>query len=228
MAENRQNATSEQIEKLISLVESNKQIVTSRSLGTAKYWNAVANELNALGPPIHNRNEWKEIWYDYCDTLKDQLVDNYVKNKDAGKYPWDLTNFTPLEKRVIDMMCMVKSLQPIPNTRALGLPHMSPVKFVSNEPQSSQPPVPPEPQPQPEMDTTVGCVRNRRHRYRSLAVLQLLELRKLTKVNRKLCLLKQKELKVKNKQLLLMKQRLKMDIEIVQKRLEWDREMAGV
>ncbi|XP_061501861.1 uncharacterized protein LOC133391438 [Anopheles gambiae] len=230
MAENRQNATSEQIEKLISLIASNKQIVTSRSLGTAKYWNAVANELNALGPPINNRNEWKEIWYDYCDTLKDQLVDNYVKNKDAGKYPWDLTNFTPLEKGVIDMMCMVKSLQPIPNTRALGLPHMSPVKFVSYEvqPQPSQEPVPPEPQPQPETKTTVGCVRNRRHRYRSLAELQLLELRKLTKVNRKLCLLKQKELKVKNKQLFLMKERLKMDIEIAQKRLEWDREMAGL
>nr|XP_049463200.1 uncharacterized protein LOC120950556 [Anopheles coluzzii] len=126
------------------------------------------------------------------------------------------------------MMCLVKSLQPIPNTRAWGLPHMSPVKFVSNEPQPSQPPVPPEPQPQPETKTTVGCVRNRRLRYRSLAELQLQELRKLTKVNRKLCLLKQKELKVKNKQLLLMKQRLKMDIEIVQKRLEWDREMAGV
>ena len=50
------------ISMLISLVESNKQIVTSRSLGTAKYWNAVANELNALGPPIHNRNEWKEVF----------------------------------------------------------------------------------------------------------------------------------------------------------------------
>uniref|UniRef100_A0A182THF3 Uncharacterized protein n=1 Tax=Anopheles melas TaxID=34690 RepID=A0A182THF3_9DIPT len=104
MAENRVNATSEQIEKLISLVASNKQIVTRRSLGTAKYWNAVANELNALGPPIHNRKEWKELWDDYCGTLKDQLVDNYVKNKDAGKYPWDLANFTPLEKRVIDMI----------------------------------------------------------------------------------------------------------------------------
>ncbi|XP_061501041.1 uncharacterized protein LOC133391354 [Anopheles gambiae] len=90
-----------QYQKMVDKLEDVPDIARGMFKGDhTAFWEAMAEHLNALGPPIRTGATWKRVWFDYKCAVKKK---NLRFNKATGGGPFHQRPLNDVEERVADL-----------------------------------------------------------------------------------------------------------------------------
>ncbi|XP_055637199.1 uncharacterized protein LOC129775936 [Toxorhynchites rutilus septentrionalis] len=94
-----------QFKRMIDLLNKQPEVARgSARFNTGPYWEAMAAELNSLGPPTKESTAWKKVWVDWKSNTKRKLVHNLNEQQATrGHKKRKIFEFTTLEERLIDI-----------------------------------------------------------------------------------------------------------------------------
>uniref|UniRef100_A0A182RZN3 Regulatory protein zeste n=1 Tax=Anopheles funestus TaxID=62324 RepID=A0A182RZN3_ANOFN len=93
-------ASKRQYEKLVDILETCPDIARDLyKVDHSSFWNEVAENLNAIGPPIKQNNGWKRVWFDYKCAVKKKLRDNKASMNATGGGLCRLKPLNDIEER---------------------------------------------------------------------------------------------------------------------------------
>ncbi|XP_039968588.1 uncharacterized protein LOC120780364 [Bactrocera tryoni] len=75
-------------------------------------WEAIASELNNIGPPIRSGSEWNKDWLDYKLKIKRKIADNRKEIAATGGGPYNQPSLTPLEQAVDELFSLQQAVNP--------------------------------------------------------------------------------------------------------------------
>ncbi|XP_049308998.1 uncharacterized protein LOC125777719 [Bactrocera dorsalis] len=94
--------TAEQYEKLCDMMATKRDIAQGFQKPpkeeVQEFWEEVARNLNALGPPTKDSNTWRKVWIDWKCYMKRKLSHNKKERMSTGGGPCHLQRLSPLEE----------------------------------------------------------------------------------------------------------------------------------
>ncbi|XP_039967496.1 uncharacterized protein LOC126767985 [Bactrocera neohumeralis] len=97
--------TAEQYEKLCDMMATKRDIAQGFQKRpkeeVQEFWEEVARNLNALGPPTKDSNTWRKVWIDWKCYMKRKLSHNKKERMSTGGGPCLLQRISPLDEKVI-------------------------------------------------------------------------------------------------------------------------------
>ncbi|XP_039968833.1 uncharacterized protein LOC120780638 [Bactrocera tryoni] len=85
-----------------------------------EFWEEVARNLNALGPPTKDSNTWRKVWIDWKCYMKRKLSHNKKYRMSTGGGPCRLQRISPLEEKVIALTGLETCTSGISGARDYG------------------------------------------------------------------------------------------------------------
>ncbi|XP_039969014.1 jerky protein homolog-like [Bactrocera tryoni] len=95
----------EQYEKLCDMMATKRDIAQGFQKRpkeeVQEFWEEVARNLNAFGPPTKDSNTWRKVWIDWKYYMKRKLSHNKKERMSTGGGPCRLQRISPLDEKVI-------------------------------------------------------------------------------------------------------------------------------
>lgn len=89
---------------MIELLEAVPDIARGMYKGNqSNFWEDLAENLNALGPPIRSGATWKRVWFDYKCAVKKKLRTNKASLLATGGGPFQQKPLNDVEERVANL-----------------------------------------------------------------------------------------------------------------------------
>ncbi|XP_036335024.1 uncharacterized protein LOC118745616 isoform X1 [Rhagoletis pomonella] len=95
-----------QLGRLVQLMQDNQDLakgICGRTRGKPR-WEAIAVELNSLGPPLRSWEKWLKVWTDLKSKTKKKISENRAEFRATGGGPNSLHILTPLEEGVASFL----------------------------------------------------------------------------------------------------------------------------
>ncbi|XP_049316751.1 uncharacterized protein LOC125779435 isoform X1 [Bactrocera dorsalis] len=116
--------TPEQYEKLADIMATKRDVAQGfqqRPKEEVKeFWEEIANDLNALGPPSKDSSTWRKVWIDWKSYIKRKLSANKKEIMSTGGGQCRLQPISPLEEKVIALTGLETCTSGIRGARAYG------------------------------------------------------------------------------------------------------------
>ncbi|XP_049277619.1 uncharacterized protein LOC125760981 [Anopheles funestus] len=119
---------------MVEMLEKEPEIARALHKGDQTvFWETLAENVNALGPPVRQASVWKKVWFDFKCSVKKKLRENYKEATATGGGPNKQKILNELEERVADLTNLRATIQNF--GRSYGNPQNQPI--VQAEPCTS-------------------------------------------------------------------------------------------
>ncbi|XP_029409084.2 uncharacterized protein LOC105231785 [Bactrocera dorsalis] len=116
--------TPQQYVKLAEIMEKKPDIANGFHKGPKEdlqaFWQEVASNLNALGPPSKDSLAWRKVWIDWKCYIKRKLTSNKKEMLSTGGGQCRLQRISPLEEKIVRLTGLEISTSGIQNTFDYG------------------------------------------------------------------------------------------------------------
>ncbi|XP_052871301.1 uncharacterized protein LOC128276883, partial [Anopheles cruzii] len=103
--------TRRQFIKMVDIMETDPEIARAIKKGDqSAFWDNLATELNAVGPPIKTTAIWKRVWFDYKCAVKKKLRAKRAALIATGGGPNTTKPLSELEERVVTLTSQQRTI----------------------------------------------------------------------------------------------------------------------